>query len=276
MIKKSSSVPLLEPIDAVVFDCDGTLSQIEGIDELAKKGVGDEVKRMTALAMAKTGLSPELYQQRLSLVQPSYSQLVALATEYFAATSEDAFQVITLLRRLNKAVFIISAGLNPSVTLFGQQLTVPAEHIYAVDVIFNEKKHYLSFDEHSPLVHKNGKREVINQIKQRYPRLVFIGDGINDLEASDLAVRFIGYGGAYYRENIAEQCEFYLRHASLASLLPLALTELEYQKLSASEQKLMIKGIQLLELGDNFYLSKVLEKLNQRDTEYEQGHVWKS
>jgi phosphoserine phosphatase len=34
---------LQHPLDAVVFDCDGTLSQIEGIDALAEKndvGVG--------------------------------------------------------------------------------------------------------------------------------------------------------------------------------------------------------------------------------------------
>lgn len=244
-MKKNQSVStLLEPVDAVVFDCDGTLSRIEGIDELAKKkGVGTEVAQMTAVAMTETGLTLELYQQRMALVQPSHVQLVRLAEEYFVAKTEDASQVIKLLQGLNKAVFIISAGLNPSVRLFGQLLDVPAARIYAVDVSFNECEEYLSFDEHSPLVRRNGKRDIINQIKQFYPRIVFIGDGINDLEASDLAVRFVGYGGAYYRENIAQQCEFYLSQVSLAGLLPLALTEAEYQKLSYSEQKLFDKGI---------------------------------
>ena len=37
----------------VVFDCDSTLSTIEGVDELAlRAGVGDEVARLTTAAMA--------------------------------------------------------------------------------------------------------------------------------------------------------------------------------------------------------------------------------
>lgn len=245
MNKNKSVSPLLEPIDAVVFDCDGTLSQIEGIDELAKKnGVGTEVATMTAEAMAKTGLTLKLYQQRLKLVMPSHGQLVTLAEEYFAAKTEDALSVIRVLQSLNKAVFIISAGLNPSVRLFGQLLDVPAKQIYAVDVKFDEKNEYVSFDERSPLVRKNGKREIINRIKKTYPRLVFIGDGINDLEAGDLVVRFIGYGGSYYRENIAEQCEFYLHRPTLAGLLPLSLTSSEYQQLSPVEQRLYNKGFE--------------------------------
>ncbi|TAK75879.1 MAG: phosphoserine phosphatase, partial [Gammaproteobacteria bacterium] len=54
------------PIPAIVFDCDGTLSMIEGIDELAKhNGVSEAVQALTAEAMEKTGLHPDLYRQRL-------------------------------------------------------------------------------------------------------------------------------------------------------------------------------------------------------------------
>jgi phosphoserine phosphatase len=43
------------PFDAVIFDCDGTLSAVEGIDELAEKNaVGREVKALTQIAMGQT------------------------------------------------------------------------------------------------------------------------------------------------------------------------------------------------------------------------------
>ena len=41
---KAPTWQLDHPINAIVFDCDGTLSIIEGIDELARNnGVGDAV-----------------------------------------------------------------------------------------------------------------------------------------------------------------------------------------------------------------------------------------
>ena len=47
-------------IDALIFDCDGTLSRIEGIDVLAdQNGVGDAVKQLTHDAMTHMGLNPE-------------------------------------------------------------------------------------------------------------------------------------------------------------------------------------------------------------------------
>lgn len=46
-------------ISAIIFDCDSTLSSIEGIDELAEtKNVQQEVSRLTELAMNKTGINP--------------------------------------------------------------------------------------------------------------------------------------------------------------------------------------------------------------------------
>lgn len=45
---------LKHTIDAIVFDCDATLSQIEGIDGLAKvNGVEERVRLLTEEAMEK-------------------------------------------------------------------------------------------------------------------------------------------------------------------------------------------------------------------------------
>src|SRR4051794_8477918 len=102
-MRKTSSWIIDSPIDAVVFDCDGTLSKIEGIDELAAlNGVGELITRMTQTAMAKTGLSEELYNQRLELVKPNEKQVLALADAYFQERTEDAAAIIQIFRRLNK------------------------------------------------------------------------------------------------------------------------------------------------------------------------------
>lgn len=244
---------LQSPINAIIFDCDGTLSSIEGIDELAKlHGVGEEVKAITADAMGKSGINPELYQQRLDLVQPKQEEVVALGQQYLTHCEPDTFKIIELLKNLNKTVYIISAGLLPAVTFFGEILQVPHENIFAVNIYFDSDGNYLDFDHTSSLIDRNGKRLIVSELKIRHPEMIYVGDGLNDLAVQDLTTRFIGYGGVYYRSNIAELCDFYIKTESLAAVLPLSLTQDEYEKLAKSEQDLYQQGLRAIEEGQVF------------------------
>lgn len=220
------------PLDAVLFDCDGTLSSIEGIDVLALQAGTDVfniVHALTADAMSKTGLNPELYAKRLAMIRPSESQVTALAENYFIHRVDDAVEVIALLQRLGKKVCVLSAGLLPAVAGFAEKLGVPSENVFAVDIQFDRAGAYQDFDRTSSLINNDGKRVIVEEIKKKYPRVLYMGDGLNDLAVQDLVTRFVGYGGAYYRESIAERCEFYIREQSLLPLLPLVLTREEMQ-----------------------------------------------
>lgn len=235
---------LKKPISAVVFDCDGTLSRIEGIDELAAQhNVGEAVREMTAEAMGKTGINPDLYRERIALVKPNRAELVTLADLYNENRSLHAEEVIKIFQRLQKDVYIVSAGLNPAVTLFGEKLGVSASHIFAVDVSFDDQGNYRDYNHVSSLTRSTGKREILLEIQSRHSPILFVGDGLNDLSASDLVTRFVGYGGSYYRDNIAASCEFYIATPSLASLLPLGLTESELAHLTDHEKKLYLAGL---------------------------------
>ncbi len=231
------------PLDGIIFDCDGTLSTIEGIDVLAEhNGCGKEVTALTADAMGTTGMNLELYQQRLALVNPSQTQIFNLEQEYYANRVEDAIEVIRILKHLNKSIYIVSAGLYPAVKLFGELLGIPEKNIYAVNIFFDEHGAYHDFDRTSPLVNRNGKRVIISEIIKHHKNTALIGDGLNDVEARDLVTRFIGYGGKFYRKNIAEMCEYYIRTPSFLPLLPLLLTQEEYIRLSDDEKKLYAEG----------------------------------
>ncbi len=215
---------LKKPLSAIVFDCDGTLSQIEGIDYLAKlNNVEKEVSELTHLAMAQTGLSSSLYQQRLDLVKPTKNQVISLGEIYYQHISPDAENIIKLFQKLDKKIYIFSAGVNPAVTLLGEKLNIAASNIFAVDLQFDQNNHYLNFNHTSPLINKNGKQELINLINQK--SIGYIGDGMNDLAVINHVERFVGYGGAFYRENIKKQCDFYLTEKSFLPLLQLFLTE---------------------------------------------------
>lgn len=236
------------PMDAIVFDCDGTLSHIEGIDELASmKGVGDAVKNLTAIAMGQSGINPAIFQQRLNLVKPSYEQVIALGDAYIAQQSPGVKTVIRILQQLDKAVYIVSAGLLPAVAAFGNYLGIRETEIYAVGIDFHANGGYRDFDQHSPLVTANGKRTIVEQLKAKHKHIVHIGDGLNDLSTFDIVTRFIGYGGAFYRENIAKLCHYYLRSPAMSTLLPLCLTAHERTLLSTPDQEIYHLGLMQLQ-----------------------------
>jgi len=235
---------LQTPIDAILFDCDGTLSTIEGIDELARKnGVEDIVESLTAAAMSKLGMNPEIYQRRLDLVYPTQQQVLALGHDYFAHKVPDLVEVIEVLKRLNKSIYIISAGLYPAVRIFAGLLKIPSQNIFAVPIEFDAQGLYLDFDRASPLVYSTGKRNIVSELKIQHAEIAYIGDGLNDLVAADLVTRFIGYGGAFYRENIAAQCQYYISSSSISPILPLVLTKSEFEKLTPAELKLYQRGL---------------------------------
>lgn len=215
---------LKKPLDTIIFDCDGTLSQIEGIDYLAKiNGVKESVALLTEQAMAKTGISTSLYEARLNLVKPTYSQITTLSEIYFKNVSLDAKKVIRILKKLDKEIYIFSAGVNPAVKLFGEKLSVPEKNIFAVNLQFNSHGEYIDFDRQSPLTQKFGKKKLIQTLRQR--TIGYIGDGMNDVEVLHDVERFVGYGGAFYRENIQKMVPFYSTEKSFMALLPFLLTQ---------------------------------------------------
>ena len=220
------------PVTGIVFDCDGTLSTIEGIDELAKKnGVANEVMSLTEMAMAQTGINAHLYQARLDLVCPHKDQVQALGQQYFVHCVPDASAIIDIFQRLNKSVYIVSAGLYPAVKIFGDLLKVPHENIYAVPIQFDQQGYYSHHEKTSPLIQHHGKRVIVEQLKSIHAEMIHVGDGLNDYVTHDLVTRFIGYGGAYYREKMVSCCPYYIQTLSLSPLLPLVLTQAEYKQL---------------------------------------------
>jgi phosphoserine phosphatase len=237
------------PLDAILFDCDGTLSSIEGIDELAALAgpeIAHTVKVLTEEAMGRSGIDPDLYEKRLALVNPTQSQVEALSQLYFEHQAPYVVEVIALLQRLGKTIYILSAGLLPAVVSFAKQLNISPQHVFAVDIQFDAEGRYQGFDSSSPLIHNTGKRSIVEKIKQQHQQLLYTGDGLNDLAVRDLVARFVGYGGSYYRQNIADQCEFYIKAQSFLPLLPLALTREEYEKLSMKEKMLYDEGVVLM------------------------------
>jgi len=235
-------------IEAVIFDCDSTLSAVEGITVLAElNGVFAAVHELTEKAMADTGVTISLYQERLDLVKPKKDQMQVVVRAYWQDVTPDVGTVIKCLQMLGKTVYVASAGILQPVVEFAAQLNIPADNVYAVPVYFDADGNYKDFDRNSRLVEQNGKSLIVEELRKRHKTIAHIGDGMNDIEAAKAVDRFVGYGGSCFRQSIADLSDYYITSASMAPLFPLLLSPAEAAQLTGEAAELFAKGCQLIE-----------------------------
>jgi phosphoserine phosphatase len=237
--------PSIWPLsNIVIFDCDSTLSKIEGIDELARMtGHEHDVAVLTKQAMEGDIPLESVYSHRLVTVNPTQAQVQLIAKHYRETVIPDAEQTIAALQALGVSVFIVSGGLIEPVRDFGVWLGVPRDHIFAVNMEYdqlagqwwryweqpggwNPLAQYMAV-ETNPLTGTGGKNQIVAKIREQHPgRVLMVGDGLSDMEVADDVDLFVGFGGAVFRQRIADQSPVYIHALTLAPILPLALGQL--------------------------------------------------
>ncbi|KTD42202.1 HAD-IB family phosphatase [Legionella parisiensis] len=243
------------PIDTFFFDCDGTLSLIEGINELATmNGVAQQVHQITERCMGHTGMTPDDYYQRLAYVQPAREQIEELAERYKRSIAPGALELFQLLHHLNKKIYIISAGIKMAVVPFAQHLGVPPTHVLAVEVYFDEQGNYKEFDRQSNMTQGNGKTMEIASILKPGERSLLVGDGVSDWEARNAVTRFIGFSGLNPKEWVKNNSDFYITNTSFYPIIPLGLTQDELKQLPSQYYAYYEQG--LTEICNSFVLIK--------------------
>lgn len=208
------------PYSAILFDCDSTLSAIEGIDELARQaGLYERLAPLTAAAMDGTLSLEAVYRQRLDAIRPTLAAVAALGECYIRHVVSGAGEVIAALQRNGKRVHIVSGGLRQAVLPLAAYLGVPAECVHAVDIYFDEEGEYQGFDEASPLARSGGKTVICRQLAQREGLVVLVGDGMTDFEVTEAGLDFIGFGGVVKRESVRQSAPRYIEEATLLPVL---------------------------------------------------------
>ncbi len=207
--------------DIVCFDCDSTLSKIEGIDELGRQsGLYDELVTLTNAAMNGTLALEDVYGKRLELIKPDKTKMAWLADLYIAEMVEGVKEVFSILLAQGKQVHIISGGVRQAILPLAEKLGLPIEHVHAVDVFFNTDGSYKDFDQQSSLAKTGGKAVVCKQIQTSGASMVMIGDGKTDLEAKQAGAKVIGFGGVMQRDIVVEQADVFVNDISLMAVMP--------------------------------------------------------
>jgi len=228
-------MPAGPPFQVVFFDCDSTLSAVEGIDELARHaGVVERVEPLTRAAMEGRTPLEEVYGHRLDLIKPDQADIDWLGRCYVAGMVAGAEETVTALRNLGKEVHIVSGGIRQAVLCLAAALAIPAEHVYAVEVNFDTTGCYAGYDKTSPLTRSGGKGVICRRAASESGPAVLIGDGITDLEAAEAGVFVVGFGGVVRREAMVKGAAAYVDSPSLAAVLDIILTSEERSRIGAS------------------------------------------
>ncbi len=206
--------------DIVCFDCDSTLSCIEGIDELAlRAGLEQDVAPLTAAAMAGTIPLDAVYAERLSMIRPDRASIDWLARRYVEEMVPGARETITALTRAGTSVHIVSGGLRPALESLACELAVPASNVHAVDVFFEGNGTYRDFDHRSPLSHPDGKAVVCRSLARRNASIALVGDGATDLAARASGVFVVGFGGVRRRDALVRGADIFIDSPDLTMVL---------------------------------------------------------
>jgi phosphoserine phosphatase len=214
--------------DAVCFDCDSTLTRIEGINELARRaGREAKVASLTEGAMNGVITLEAVYAKRLDIVRPDKAALAWLAERYVEEMVSGAVETITTLRRHGKAVYVVTSGLLQAVAEFASALGLAPAQVHAVQVHLDAAGAYQGFDSSSPLCRSDGKATICRSMAAMHGNVAMVGDGVTDLAAREGGAYVVGYGGVIRRHIMLREADCYIASPSLTATLPAVLTEEE-------------------------------------------------
>ncbi|EYU23590.1 hypothetical protein ABFS82_04G146400 [Erythranthe guttata] len=199
--------------DAVCFDVDSTVCLDEGIDELAEFcGAGQAVAEWTARAMNGSVPFEQALAARLSLFNPSLSQVQEFLEKRPPRLSPGIDLLVNKLKEKNKIVYLVSGGFRQMINPIASILGIPLENIYANQLLFKSSGDFSGFDTNEPTSRSGGKAIAVQQIRKAkgFKSLVMIGDGATDLEARQPggADLFVCYGGVQLREPVAAKADW--------------------------------------------------------------------
>jgi phosphoserine phosphatase len=210
-------------VKLVVFDCDSTLSSLEGVDELARaRGPAflAAAEAMTNDAMDGRLAVEAVFGARLKLIKPTEAEVATVGGRYIDTVESTARQTLATLRARGWTPVILSGGFRQAIRPLADFLEI--ERVEAVDLLFDEAGNYLGFAEDYPTTRSGGKPIVIERLRAEYgaTEIVMVGDGVSDLETKPVVDLFVGFGGTVARDKVRSGATHFIHRLSdLESLM---------------------------------------------------------
>jgi phosphoserine phosphatase len=181
----------------LLFDCDSTLSAIEGIDELGRlRGpeVFKAVEEMTTKAMDGSTPMESIFAKRLDMIKPTLKELESIGQKYIQQVEPTAVETIKKLKAAGWTIIIVSGGFTQAIRPLALYLGI--ERVEAVELRFNADGSYAGYVESCPTSKSKGKNVVALKLREEFKaaRTILVGDGASDLEVKGDVDRMIGFG----------------------------------------------------------------------------------
>ena len=181
----------------LLFDCDSTLSAIEGIDELGRlRGpeVFKAVEDMTTKAMDGSTPMELIFAKRLDMIKPTLKELESIGQKYIQQVEPTAVDTIKKLKSAGWTVIIVSGGFTQAIRPLAQYLGI--ERVEAVELRFNADGSYAGYVESCPTAKSKGKNVVVLKLRDEFKayQMILVGDGASDLEVKGDVDKMIGFG----------------------------------------------------------------------------------
>lgn len=208
----------------LIFDCDSTLSSIEGIDELGRARGPETFARIEAMTNdAMNGKLPvqAVFGRRLEIIQPEQKDIAAIGQLYIETVEPTALTALASARAAGWTPMILSGGFRPIIRPLADFLGI--ERVEAVDLFFDAQGRYTGFDEAYPTTRSGGKPEMVARLRAELnpSKIVMVGDGVSDLETKPVVDLFVGFGRYVAREKVKrESAVFITSMAELEKVLP--------------------------------------------------------
>jgi phosphoserine phosphatase len=206
----------------ICFDCDSTLSSVEGIDELARlRGpeIFRQVEALTEDAMNGKIRIEEIFGLRLTAIRPTKDDAAAVGRRYMGSVEPTAKATIAALAGKGWTSVIISGGFRQAIRPLADFLGV--QRVEAVDLYFEADGTYKGYDSEYPSTRSGGKVDIVNRLRGEFrpEKVVMVGDGVSDLETVPVVDLFVGFGGFATRERVKREAKAFV--TSLAAVADL-------------------------------------------------------
>ncbi len=216
----------------IFFDFDSTLVAAETLDLLADlAGVGPQVRRLTEASMNGELPIEEVFEKKMDMIAPSL-EMIELLHARPSLFVKGVREVVEVLHRLDKEVFILTSNFTRVVAPYAQTLGIPETHMIANELFHDEQGYYIGMDASSALAHTGGKRIMIDRFIHRKEEAVMIGDSVTDLACQPSVHRFIGFGGVVARDAVRAKADIFVESADARALLAHLLTPEEIRSIS--------------------------------------------
>jgi len=221
MVAEQDEIFIESPVKSrgklMFFDCDSTLSSIEGIDELARaRGpeVFAEVVALTDAAMNGEIPLDQVFPKRMEIIRPDRKTCEEVAAKYIETVTPGAVELIEELKRDGWTPVIISGGFEPLIRPLARFLGI--DHVEAVPLYLDDAGEYAGYGMDYPTTRNMGKNEIIREWKAALlpERTGMMGDGISDLETRTDVDVFIGYGGVVARPLVQKNSQHWITNLS--------------------------------------------------------------